>query len=114
MQLWWLSSAPLLPAPPEGFARQLPLDSWQGLLAQLKTEGVDRLLLLGGAQLAGALLQEDLVDELQLTLCPLLLGGEHSWLPAAARPQADRWLLQEQRPLGDGEVLLRYQRTGNS
>ena len=103
-----------MPAPPEGFARQLPLDSWQGLLAQLKTEGVDRLLLLGGAQLAGALLQEDLVDELQLTLCPLLLGGEHSWLPAAARPQADRWLLQEQRPLGDGEVLLRYQRTGNS
>jgi 5-amino-6-(5-phosphoribosylamino)uracil reductase len=30
---------------------------------------------LGGAQLAGALLQEDLVNELQLTICPLLLGG---------------------------------------
>ena len=114
LQLWWLSSAPLLPAPPEGFARQLPLDSWQGLLDQLNSEGIQRVLLLGGAQLAGALLQEDLVDELQLTLCPLLLGGEHSWLPASARPQGDRWLLQEQRSLGDGEVLLRYQRKGNS
>ena len=114
LQLWWLSSAPLLAAPPAGFARQLALESWQGLLAQLNAEGHQRVLLLGGAQLAGALLQEDLVDELQLTICPLVLGGEHSWLPASAQPQADRWLLQEQRPLGDGEVLLRYQRKGNS
>ena len=114
LQLWWLSSAPLLPAPPEGFARQLALESWQGLLDQLNSEGHQRVLLLGGAQLAGALLDEDLVDELQLTLCPLLLGGEHSWLPAAARPHPHHWHLQEQRPLGEGEVLLRYQRTGNS
>ena len=47
-------------------------------------------------------------------ICPLVLGGEHSWLPPSAQPQADRWLLQEQRSLGDGEVLLRYQRKGNS
>jgi 5-amino-6-(5-phosphoribosylamino)uracil reductase len=114
LQLWWLSSAPLLQVPPAGFARQLALESWQGLLAQLSTEGHQRVLLLGGAQLAGALLQEDLVDELQLTLCPLVLGGEHSWLPPSAQPQGNRWLLQEQRPLGDGEVLLRYQRKGNS
>ena len=114
LQLWWLSAAPLLPAPPHGFVRQLALESWQGLLAQLNAEGHQRLLLLGGAQLAGALLQDDLVDELQLTVCPLLLGGEHSWLPASARLHADRWQLQEQRPLGGGEVLLRYLRNGNS
>ena len=114
LQLWWLSSAPLAAAPPPGFERQLPLGSWPALLSQLKAEGYQRLLLLGGAQLAGVLLEDDLVDELQLTLCPLLLGGEHSWLPASARPHSDRWQLQEQRPLGSGEVLLRYQRKGNS
>ena len=91
LQLWWLSSAPLMPAPPAGFARQFALESWQGLLNQLNSEGHQRVLLLGGAQLAGALLEEDLVDELQLTICPLLLGGEHSWLPAAARPHPHHW-----------------------
>ena len=33
LQLWWLSSAPLMPSPPAGFERQLALESWQGLLA---------------------------------------------------------------------------------
>ena len=114
LELWWLSSAPLLAEPPSGFARQLALESWPGVLARLKAEGYQHLLLLGGAQLSGALLQADLVDELQLTVCPLLLGGEHSWLPAAARLQRNRWQLQEQRPLGGDELLLRYQRTGKS
>ena len=53
LQLWWLSSAPLLAAPPAGFARQLALESWQGLLAQLNAEGHQRVLLLGGASWLG-------------------------------------------------------------
>ena len=73
-----------------------------------------RLVLLGGAKLAGALLQADLVDELQLTLCPLLLGGAFHWLPAAARPQPQRWHLLETQPLGEDELLLRYQRSENA
>ncbi|MFM8967876.1 MAG: dihydrofolate reductase family protein, partial [Vulcanococcus sp.] len=64
--------------------------------------------LLGGAELAGQLLQEQLVDELQLTLCPQLLGGEHSWLPAAVSLEPNQWWLQEQRALGGEELLLRY------
>jgi 5-amino-6-(5-phosphoribosylamino)uracil reductase len=70
---------------------------------------------LGGATLAAALLREQLIEELQLTLCPLLLGGSHTWLPPGEPPgeQAgipSRWQLVEQRPLGGGELLLRYRR----
>ena len=52
-----------------------------------------------------------MLDELQLSLCPLLLGGPHSWLPASlALPQPWRWQLREQRLLEGDELLLRYRR----
>ena len=70
--------------------------------------GLRRLVLLGGAELAGVLLQEQLVDELQLTLCPLLLGGPHSWFPAEVALEPSRWRLLEQRRLEGEELLLRY------
>lgn len=106
-------------APPQGFSRRIPLHSWSQLLSALAAEGLERLVLLGGAALAGALLAEDLVDELQLTLCPLLLGGPHSWLPAGSLlpgplTAAAGWQLQEQRPLGGDELLLRYRRRARS
>ena len=57
-----------------------------------------------------ALLAEGWIDELQLTLCPRLLGGPHAWLPLAAAVQAGEWGLQEQRRLEGEELLLRYRR----
>ena len=95
---------------PSGFARELPLEGWPQVLAALGAAGLQRLVLLGGAELAGQLLQQQLVDELQLTLCPQLLGGGHAWLPAALELEPNRWLLEEQRPLGGDELLLRYRR----
>jgi 5-amino-6-(5-phosphoribosylamino)uracil reductase len=93
-----------------GFERCLPLAPWPALFERLAQLGLHRLVLLGGAQLAASLLAEDLVEELQLTLCPRLLGGTHGWLsPGVALPSAD-WELQEHRPLGQGELLLRYRR----
>ncbi|MEY4431237.1 MAG: hypothetical protein RLZZ533_1173 [Cyanobacteriota bacterium] len=93
-----------------GFVSRLPLQAWPEALAALAQAGLRRLLLLGGAELAGQLLEQQLVDELQLTLCPQLLGGAHSWLPVALRLEPNRWRLQEQRTLGGDELLLRYRR----
>lgn len=97
--------------PPPGFSRHRVLEAWPSQLESLAGLGLSRLLLLGGARLAAALLAENLVDELQLTLCPMLLGGRHSWLPPeASLPAAGSWRLLESRPIGGEELLLRYGR----
>jgi 5-amino-6-(5-phosphoribosylamino)uracil reductase len=82
------------------------------LRQQLAGLGLSRLVLLGGADLASQWLAAGLVDELQLTLCPLLLGGAHSWCAADPGLGLDRrrWRLLEQRPLEGDELLLRYGR----
>ncbi|MCP9835534.1 MULTISPECIES: RibD family protein [unclassified Cyanobium] len=114
LERWLLQAAPLPPsAPAEGFERHLPLRSWGQALEALGALGQRRLAVLGGAQLAASLAAEDLLDELQLTVCPRLLGGAHGWLPAEARvaPLAQAgWRLVEHRALPEDELLLRWRR----
>ena len=105
----WLLGPELAEAP-DGFEAALPLRSWAAALAALAARGQQRLVLLGGAELAGALLREQRVDELQLTLCPQLLGGPHSWLPPGVALEPSQWRLLEQRRLEGEELLLRYRR----
>lgn len=116
---WWLRPDHLPPLDDQSpldqritapFDRLVPFRDWRGLLADLASVGLGRLVLLGGADLAGQLLAAGLVDELQLTLCPLLLGGAHSWCPVGTRPDPGRWRLLEQRLLAGEELLLRYGR----
>ena len=89
---------------------------WPQALNRLAELGLFRLVLLGGAQLAASLLQADVVDELQLTLTPKLLGGMHAWVPfeGGGLPDdlgdAEAWHLQTVEPLTDNELLLRYER----
>lgn len=119
LRRWWLGppvegragggAVPAIPVP-AGFDRHVRLDGWSALRDVLPSHGIDRLAVLGGARLAAALLSEDCIDELQLTLCPRLLGGSHCWVPGggSAPLPPSAWELLEQRPLGDGELLLRY------
>ncbi|MCP9932228.1 RibD family protein [Cyanobium sp. AMD-g] len=111
---WLLQPSSEPPAAPvAGFARHLPLDGWPLALAALAALGQRRIAVLGGAQLAASLAAEDLLDELQLTVCPRLLGGSYGWLPAEARvaPQARAgWRLVEHRALPGDELLLRWRR----
>ncbi len=117
LERWLLAASPgpaaeaAAAAPPPGFGRTVLLHSWPAALADLARLGIHRLDVLGGASLAASLVAEDLLDELQLTLCPQLLGGEHSWLPAwSLVPPAGPggWHLVESRPLEGEELLLRY------
>ena len=114
LQRWWLQGAGsgafhVEPAP--GFERCLPLDTWPEALQALGRAGLRRLVLLGGARLSHDLLAAGLVDDVQLTLVPRLLGGDHTWVPSGAEAlPGHAWALLEQRDLGGGELLLRYGR----
>ena len=113
LQRWLLAPEPL----DQGFDRWFPLaPTWPERLEALGAAGIQRLVLLGGAQLSADLLQADCVDALQLTLVPQLLGGCFSWLPCtdvplpAALAQQGAWQSDGLEDLGDGELLVRYQR----
>ena len=47
--------------------------------------GCHRLAILGGGELVEALFQADLIDELWLTVCPLILGGTQAPTPVAGQ-----------------------------
>ena len=114
LERWLLQAQGPEPAPAlqPGFSRLLRWYTWPEALAPLAAAGIQRLVVLGGAQLAASLLAADCLDALQLTVCPLLLGGAHHWLPSAGLPpQGQGWRLEQCRSLGGEEVLLLYRRT---
>jgi dihydrofolate reductase len=71
---------------------------------QLKA-AAERDITVGGPRLAAEALKAGLVDELQLFLTPVIVGGGNAALPNHLRLQLE--LLDEQR-FGSGVVYLRY------
>lgn len=80
-----------------------------GMVRELHGRGATQLLSEGGPHLLGALTAADLVDELCLTVSPLLAGAGVGRItagpPSEPRPMALRHILA-----GDGSLLLRYSR----
>ena len=112
-QRWLLSPKP----PSQGFERWVPLGkTWRENLDELASLDVQRIVLLGGAGLIADMLQFDVVDELQLTLVPSLLGGEFTWVSGSngllptALAQPGGWTLLGSEMLGGDELLVRYAR----
>lgn len=94
-----------------GFCRILPFEGWPEALVRIGKLGVSRVAVLGGAQLVAALVAASALDELQLTVCPTLLGGDHHWLPVQASSDPSLgWILLEHTQLEGGELLLHYGR----
>ena len=73
--------------------------------------GVRRLVCEGGAQIFRALLAAGLIDELHVTLCPRVFGGEKAptltGLPGAFLPASVPLTLKKMEVIG-GECFLRY------
>ena len=63
----------------------------------------------GGAGLAGEAIAAGLVDELQLLLCPILVGGGKAALPTDVHVPLK---LRDERRFAGGVVYLRYAITG--
>ncbi|MEH1927128.1 MAG: RibD family protein [Nostoc sp.] len=54
-------------------------------LKHLATLHITRLVVLGGGELVASLLELDLIDELWLTVCPLILGGNTAPTPVEGK-----------------------------
>ncbi len=79
-------------------------------LAELRERGLLQILSEGGPHLLGALTAAGLVDELCLTLSPLLAGPGAGRITAGlATPEAHQLVLRHILS-GDGQLLLRYSR----
>ncbi|WP_033919382.1 bifunctional diaminohydroxyphosphoribosylaminopyrimidine deaminase/5-amino-6-(5-phosphoribosylamino)uracil reductase RibD [Sphingomonas sp. 37zxx] len=84
----------------------------RGPAAIREIEGVDHLLVEGGAQTAAAFLRDDLVDRLLLYRAPILLGGRQAvgdLFLNIVDPAHRRWRLLDQRPLGSDRLEV-YER----
>ncbi|MEG4320405.1 MULTISPECIES: dihydrofolate reductase family protein [unclassified Microcoleus] len=58
---------------------------WIDAFQQLASLGIQRLAILGGGKLVASVLAAGLVDELWLTVCPLILGGEDAPTPVEGK-----------------------------
>ena len=80
-------------------------------LADLKERNIHRLLLEGGGAVNAAFAAGDLIDELRLTLCPLLVGGATAPTPVDGQgfppDRFPRMRLESVERSGD-ELFLRY------
>lgn len=86
---------------------------WAQILPGLRRSGVAKLAVLGGGNLVGSLLSIGVIDELWLTVCPLLVGGATAPTPMDGMGlplQQALWLdLVSAEPQG-AEVFLHYRR----
>ncbi|MCT7960706.1 RibD family protein [Laspinema sp. D1] len=84
---------------------------WHNAFQQIATLGIKKLAILGGGNLVASLLAEDLIDELWLTICPLLIGGTNAPTPldgsGFTTQTAPRLELLEVKTI-EAEVFLHY------
>jgi 5-amino-6-(5-phosphoribosylamino)uracil reductase len=84
---------------------------WQEAFSQLQQLGLQKLALLGGGELIASLLAADMIDELKLTLCPVIFGGKEAPTPVEGTgflaEQAKRLDLLSVETVG-GEIFLHY------
>ncbi len=84
---------------------------WIDAFQQLTQLGLRHLGILGGGQLVASLLAADLIDELWLTVCPLILGGATA--PTPVEGEGISWQLAPRLELlevvtVEQEVFLHY------
>ncbi len=106
---------------PNRFDKKINLKiTWRDSLNDLSQKGIKKIVLLGGANLISAFLLEDLIDELQITITPHLLGGDYCWVSSelinlnTIMNKKNNWILKESKKLGNNELLIRYFRNNLS
>jgi|SRR6478672_1959901 len=87
---------------------------WIEAFQQMAQLGLNHLSVLGGGELVASLLAQDLIDEIWLTVCPLIFGGKTAPTPvegAGFSPELAPRLKLISAEVIDQEVFLHYQRS---
>ncbi len=115
VQRWLLQKESSSKEVPNGFNKKIKLRiKWRDSIDDLNREGISKIVLLGGAKLISNFLIEDLINELQITITPHILGGDYSWVSSTLTNlnrmmNGDhKWFLKESKKLGNSELLIRY------
>tara|TARA_B100000214_G_scaffold258136_1_gene190441 strand:- start:638 stop:1306 length:669 start_codon:yes stop_codon:yes gene_type:complete len=115
IQRWLLQNQNNETQVPNGFDKRINLKlKWSDSLNDLNQKGISKIVLLGGTNLISSFLIEDLINELQITITPYLLGGNYTWVSSklndinAMMNFDNNWILKESKKLGNNELLIRY------
>lgn len=80
-------------------------------LEHFATLGIEKLAVLGGSQLVASMMKQNLIDDIWLTVCPLILGGTNAPTPVGGvgweEKKAPRLQLLEVKQIEE-EVFLHY------
>ena len=89
-------------------------NSWLHTLNILNKEGIKRIALLGGAKLIKSFLKEDLIDEIKITVCPTVIGGQYSWNPCNEKNEIfnlhNRWKIIRFKVFKTSEIFIHYKK----
>jgi dihydrofolate reductase len=128
MAAWWPTpaAAKAMPevakgmnaAPKIVFSRTLDKAEWSNTtllkgdpaeeIARIRNTPGPDLTLLGSGTIVAQLAAADLIDEVQLLVCPIVLGaGKSQFAGVTARP---RWTLSRSKTFKNGRVFLAYSR----
>lgn len=91
-------------------AEVLAVDDLTAAVRELHARGATQLLCEGGPSLFGSMIEADLVDELCLTVSPLLVGGPAGRIATGSSAAVRRMSLRHVLTLGD-MLFLRYARS---
>ena len=87
-------------------------NSWLNTLNILKKEGIKRIALLGGAKLIESFFKEDLIDEIKITICPKIIGGQYTWIPFKEKNEIynfkNRWKIKMTKVLKTSEIFIHF------
>lgn len=89
---------------------------WISTFTQLQQLGMHKLAILGGGELIASLIAKDLIDELWLTVCPIIFGGQTASTPVGGRgflqSEGKKLSLIEVKQI-KSELFLHYQILNN-
>tara|TARA_B100000212_G_C27205098_1_gene460474 strand:+ start:105 stop:758 length:654 start_codon:yes stop_codon:yes gene_type:complete len=87
-------------------------NSWLQTLSNLKKEGIQTIALLGGAKLIYSFMMEDLIDEINITIVPKIIGGDYIWLPYKNNEEIlnfkKEWIIKTFEQLKTNEIFIHY------